>query len=99
MITGGGILVNVPAPARFALHKLIVARSRTATQQTKSGKDLDQAAQIIELLAEDRPGDLAAAWEVIRGRRSLLKAAEAGVDALKKQHAAAHAALRSELRV
>lgn len=98
VIAGGGILVNVPSPARFALHKLIVARSRTATQQTKRGKDLDQAAQIIEVLAQDRPGDLAAAWDVIRSRTSLLKAAQAGVEALTRHHGAARAALRSELR-
>ena len=31
------------------------------TQQTKSGKDLHQAALLLEALAEDRPDDLEAA--------------------------------------
>jgi hypothetical protein len=31
--------------------------------QTKSSKDVDQAAQLIRVLARDRPGDLEAAWE------------------------------------
>ncbi len=51
-------LVVVPAPARFALHKLLVSQTRSATQQTKSGKDLHQAALLLEVLAEDRPDDL-----------------------------------------
>jgi hypothetical protein len=94
---GGGILVNVPHPARFALHKLVVARSRPLTQQAKSGKDLDQAAQLIAVLAEDRPGDLAMAWEALAKRTSLLKPARAGIAALKTRHGASHVALLHEL--
>jgi hypothetical protein len=51
-------LVVVPTPARFALHKLLVSQSRSTMQQVKSGKDLHQAALLIEVLAEDRPDDL-----------------------------------------
>ncbi len=51
-------LVAVPSPARFALHKLLVSQTRSVIQQTKSGKDLHQAALLIEALAEDRPDDL-----------------------------------------
>lgn len=94
---GSGILVNVPPPARFALHKLAVARSRPPTQQAKSGKDLDQAAQLIAVLAEDRPGDLALAWEALATRTALLKPARAGLAALKARHRAGHAALLREL--
>jgi hypothetical protein len=60
VVGGAGVLVNVPSAARFALHELLVARSRPATMQTKAGKYLDQAAQMITALAEDRPGDEAA---------------------------------------
>jgi len=97
LVAGSGILVNVPSPARFALHKLVVSRSRAATQQAKSGKDLDQAAQIIEILAEDRPGDLALAWEALSKRKSLVKAAHAGLKALERRRPEAHGALQSEL--
>ncbi len=51
-------LVIVPTPARLALHKLLVSQSRSTMQQVKSGKDLHQAALLIEVLEEDRPDDL-----------------------------------------
>lgn len=51
-------LVVVPTPARFALHKLLVSQSRSTMQQVKTGKDLHQAALLIEVLGEDRPRDL-----------------------------------------
>lgn len=54
-------LVVVPSPARFALHKLLLSQSRSVIQQTKGGKDLHQAALLLETLAEDRPDDLESA--------------------------------------
>lgn len=51
-------LVTVPTPARFALHKLLVSQTRSVIQQTKGGKDLHQAALLLEVLAADRPDDL-----------------------------------------
>jgi hypothetical protein len=63
VIDGGGVLVNVPAPARFALHKLLTAAERPSTMATKADKDLDQAAQVVALLLEERPDELSLAWE------------------------------------
>lgn len=57
-----GLLVQVPAPEKYAVHKLIVASRRDASSAGKSAKDLAQAEALIEILAEDRPGELAAAW-------------------------------------
>jgi len=55
-----GVLVQVPRPERFAIHKLIVAdRRRGGPDELKSRKDRAQAAFLIEVLAEDRPEDLA----------------------------------------
>lgn len=51
-------LVAVPTPSRFALHKLLVSQTRSVIQQTKGGKDLHQAALLLEVLAADRPDDL-----------------------------------------
>lgn len=77
-----GVLVLVPAPARFALHKIIVSTERPASQETKALKDLAQAAQMLECLAESRPGDLRLAAEALkkswrarleRGARRLLR--------------------------
>jgi hypothetical protein len=57
-----GLLVNVPSPARYALHKLVLAERRVAAFQTKTKKDLQQAEQVIRVLLRDRPGDLRSAW-------------------------------------
>lgn len=63
-----GVEVIVPAPERYALHKLIVADRRTGIFRGKSEKDLDQAQGLISILAQDRPEDLAAAWEDLVAR-------------------------------
>lgn len=57
----GLVLVNVPRPARFALHKLIVSESRGEAFATKAEKDRQQATQVLEVLMEESPDALAAA--------------------------------------
>ena len=59
------VLVNLPDPARFALHKLWMSTRRPATFQAKARKDLAQANQLIEVLLDDRPGDLVDAWTAL----------------------------------
>ena len=61
-----GFLANIPAPARFALHKLVVASRRPASQATKAGKDRQQAHQLLEMLLEERPGDVCLALKAVR---------------------------------
>ncbi len=56
-----GMLVRIPRPERFAIHKLIVADLRKDVR-LKAVKDRGQAAFLIEALAEDRPDDLADAY-------------------------------------
>jgi hypothetical protein len=63
LVARAGLLVNVPAPARFALHKLVTSQRRVAAFQSKTHKDLAQANQLLRLLARDRPGDLRRAWQ------------------------------------
>jgi hypothetical protein len=63
----GGVLVNVPQPERYAVHKLIVAERRTANA-AKRAKDLYQASSLFDALAEHRAHDLAAAWNEAYGR-------------------------------
>lgn len=58
-----GVLLQIPRPERFAIHKLIVAdRRRGGPDSLKSRKDRLQAAFLIEVLAEDRPEDLKEAY-------------------------------------
>ncbi len=71
VVAGGhGILVNVPDPARFAFHKLWTSQKRPVAEQTKARKDLAQAGQVLEALLEDRPQDLAPAWEPVKATKS-----------------------------
>ena len=58
-----GILVQVPRPERYAIHKLIIAdRRRDGEGSLKSAKYREQAAVLIEVMAEDRPDELARAY-------------------------------------
>lgn len=85
-----GILIRIPRPERFAVHKLIVAdRRQDGPDSIKSQKDRMQAELLIAILAEDRPGDLAEAYQDALGRgprwrdrlsRSLKRAKGAAAD-------------------
>ena len=63
-----GVLVQIPRPEAYAVHKLIVANRRAGQDQLKSRKDRAQAALLIEALAEDRPDELRDAYEDARDR-------------------------------
>lgn len=63
-----GLPVRIPAPERFAVHKLIVASIRRGTYRAKSEKDLAQAEWLISALATSRPFELAEALETARGQ-------------------------------
>jgi hypothetical protein len=58
-----GVLVNVPPPARYAVHKLIIATRRAQTAAAKARKDVEQAMALIRVLAEDQPDELARAYK------------------------------------
>ncbi len=51
---GAGAPIRVPAPARYGVHKLIVAQKRAA-ENVKRQKDLMQAKSLMEALAESDP--------------------------------------------
>jgi hypothetical protein len=58
-----GVLVQIPRPERFAIHKLIVAdRRRDGPDSLKAHKDRLQAAFMITILTEDRPDELKEAF-------------------------------------
>ena len=60
---GGGLLINIPDPARFALHKLVVSQRRPRPMAAKSRKDVAHAAAVLDALKDLRPGDIQAAGE------------------------------------
>ena len=60
-----GVLVQIPRPERYAIHKLIVAdRRQGGLDALKAHKDRAQAAFLIEALAEARPDDIAEAYRL-----------------------------------
>jgi len=63
-----GVLVQIPRPERYAIHKLIVAQRRTGPHRAKARKDLDQAEALIRVLAEHHPFDLLDAYEAARAK-------------------------------
>lgn len=59
----GACIVNIPAPERYAVHKLIIYGERPISEFSKSSKDLGQAAAIFKVLFESGNADLVrSAW-------------------------------------
>jgi hypothetical protein len=77
---GKGVLVRVPSPAKFAVHKLIVAQRRN--EAGKRVKDLHQAQEIIDILLEI---DEAALLDALDDARSRGKAWKTAINASLKQ--------------
>lgn len=61
-----GLLVNVPDPAHFAIHKLAISQKRAAAFAIKIKKDIAQATQLIDVLLDTQPGSLFVAHEAAR---------------------------------
>ena len=67
LLHGAGVLVSVPTPQRYALHKLIVARRRREGEG-KQAKDIAQAQALLAALVRRRPNELRDAWIEAFGR-------------------------------
>jgi hypothetical protein len=97
-LDGGAALVNVPAPSRFAFHKLLVAPLRPAAFQAKAEKDVVQAAQVLDVMVDARPGDLRPAWDALRGAsKGAERAALRGLGLLQRRRPAIHGRVASLL--
>lgn len=82
----GAVIVNVPHPARYALHKLIVAGERSASRAAKSAKDLRQSAALLSVYAETSQWAVHEAWRDLLARGpGWRERALRGRDALAKQ--------------
>jgi len=62
------VLVRVPEPARFAVHKLLVASNRGPQAALKADKDRLQAALLMSCLEQEWPGNLTLAAEAALAR-------------------------------
>jgi hypothetical protein len=67
VLHGAGVYVNVPAPHRYAVHKLMIARRRREGA-AKRGKDVLQAQALLTVLLKKRPHELKSAWREARKR-------------------------------
>jgi hypothetical protein len=80
------VLVRVPRPARFALHKLWTAATRPVSEQAKAVEDRDQATAVIMVLAAERPGDLREALAALTARPSARRKVLAELDRVAPDH-------------
>ena len=81
------ILINIPQPVRYAMHKLIISQIRDVANDAKRPKDLYQSYQILSVLKESRPFDIQPAWQnLIERGPKWLKFAEAGLAAMEKRY-------------
>jgi len=79
---GSGVLVRVPTPLRFAVHKLLVAQKRPKNQLAKKQKDLRQAKELIDIYLEI---DEAALQDVLDDARDRGRAWKSAINASLKE--------------
>jgi hypothetical protein len=96
----GAVMVRVPVPERYAIHKLIVSQLRAKTS-SKPEKDLRQAATLIEALVERFPGAVEDALRALpkSAMRHVLRAIEGLERHLPESAEAAWEAVRSTLDI
>lgn len=63
LVDKGAVLINLPDPGRFALHKLIVHERRSPSSAIKKDKDLAQSGAMIAFLSDKHPEMLERAWQ------------------------------------
>ena len=81
----GAVIVNVPHPARYAVHKLLIYAERKGSFLQKSQKDLSQAAALLAFFKEYRAWEIKEAWVNLAGRgKGWLTRAKQGLAALAK---------------
>lgn len=87
--TGRCVVVSLPAPARYAVHKLLIVGERTGQFKAKVSKDLAQAASLLEYFSLTDPDAVRLAWadalargpgwrkRALEGKRALARSARA----------------------
>jgi len=87
--TGRCVVVSLPAPARYAVHKLLIVGERSGQFKAKVSKDLAQAASLLEYFSLADPEAVRLAWadalargpgwrkRALEGKRALARSARA----------------------
>lgn len=68
LLNDGPLVVNLPQPQYFALHKLIVSVERRTQNPPKSAKDLIQSGALIHYFLENNPSVLVDAYQDVIAR-------------------------------
>lgn len=58
-------LVQVPSPARFGLHKILVSGERHSSSAVKSAKDIAQATELLEYMLAAHPTEVEMAFDAL----------------------------------
>ncbi len=83
----GAVVVNIPHPARYALHKLIVYGEREGAFASKAGKDLVQAASLLQYFKNNRTWEIKESYEDLASRgKGWLSRFERGLTAIEKEY-------------
>ncbi len=84
VLHGSGIYVMVPAPERYAVHKLVVAQRRVGPGNAKRPKDRLQSEVLLAHLVKQRPNELRDVWREAEKRSSkwsnYMRASLTGID-------------------
>jgi hypothetical protein len=81
--TGRCVVVTLPAPERYAVHKLLIIGERTGAFRAKISKDIAQVAALVAFFKTHDPSALGTAWQDALSRGpGWVKRAEGGRAAL-----------------
>lgn len=94
----GAVLVSIPRPDRFAIHKLIVSAERKVSETAKINKDVRQANVLIQYYLDFRPDEIAETCKEAKGNGSgWEKRLRKGIAKLKKINPAAAGCLQDAI--
>jgi hypothetical protein len=98
---GTAVVVNIPAPARYAIHKLLIVGERSLKMRVKTNKDIQQAAALIHwLLDMQGAGALAPTWNDALARGTVWQERLAqGQAALERAHPELGERIREALKM
>jgi hypothetical protein len=70
LLFGAGVAINIPAPERFALYRLLIGclRLQTGESKAKAPEELRQAGELIDVLCDQRAHALRDLWAELTGR-------------------------------
>jgi hypothetical protein len=95
----GPLVVTIPAPERYAVHKLLVYGERPEKQRTKANKDLAQSASLISYLTENDPEALREAWQDLNARGpGWRRRASEGLEAIRHRYPTLNVDLLAEIK-